>query len=189
MDDESPAAASPPPPSLIQLFLVFAGIALSGFGGVLPFARRTLVEQRRWMTAEEFNDAFAICQMLPGPNVVNMAAVFGSRIHGLAGAVMAFLGMLGPPFVIVIVLALIYARIGEAEVLRRMLSGISAVGVGLFVATALKMAAPLAKQRQALPWIVLGIVFVAIAILRLPMPLVLVVMVPLNIFLVWRLQP
>lgn len=187
MVDESSPADSPPAPSLLEVFLVFAGIAMSGFGGVLPFARRTLVEQRRWMTPEEFNDAFAVCQMLPGPNIVNMAAVFGSRLHGWPGALLAFLGMLGPPFVIVLVLAGLYSRVGDITLLNRALTGISATAVGLFAATALKMAMPLVRQHVTWPWLVVAAVFVAVGLMKIAMPLVLVVMVPLTIVLVWKL--
>ncbi len=185
MTTDSQLAGRPPTPSLGQLCLVFAGIALSGFGGVLPFARRTLVEQRKWMTPEEFNDAFALCQMLPGPNIVNMAVVFGARMHGWLGGFVAFIGFMGPPFVVVIALASLYANVSDNPALQRVMTGISAVGVGLFAATALKMAMPLAKERSFIAWAVVAAVFAAIGILRLPMPLVLAVMIPLSIGLVW----
>ena len=76
---------SPHAPSLPQLFLAFLTMSLSGFGGVLPWARRMLVEERRWMTAQEFNDAYALCQFLPGPNIVNLSVVFGSRCAARGG--------------------------------------------------------------------------------------------------------
>lgn len=181
---ESHAAALPP--GLAELFLVFCGITLSGFGGVLPFARRTLVEQRRWMTPEQFNDAFALCQMLPGPNIVNMAVVFGSRLHGVAGGAVALAGFLGPPFVIVIAIASLYANVSDNAALQRVMTGISAAGVGLFAATVMKMAMPLLRRRSALALAVVAAVFVAVGIVRVPMPVVLAVMIPLNIVLVWK---
>src|ERR1700724_901803 len=92
-------------PSLLELFMAFAKMSLAGFGGVLVWARRGIVEQHRWMTAEEFNETFALCHFLPGPNVVNLSVVFGSRFRGLAGAIAAFAGLVGPPVVIVTVLA------------------------------------------------------------------------------------
>jgi len=186
MDSESGPDGVAARPTLLQLFLVFAGIALSGFGGVLPFARRTLVERRQWMSAEEFNDAFALCQMLPGPNVTNMAVVFGARLHGIAGAALAFFGLLGPPVMIALALAALYARFGESEILGRAMRGISAAAVGLFAATVMKMAMPLVRQKVIWPWIVVAIVFVAVALMRVPMPLVLIVVIPLNLFIVWR---
>jgi len=104
--DSSPAAIAAPdslaptPPSLIALFVAFAKMSLAGFGGVLVFARRAIVEQHRWMTADEFNETFALCHFLPGPNIVNLTMVFGSRFRGIAGGIAAFAGLLGPPVVI-----------------------------------------------------------------------------------------
>ena len=144
----SPAA--PPPadrPSLAALFRAFAIVSLSGFGGALPWARRMIVEQKRWMTAEEFNEAFALSQFLPGPNIVNFSVVFGSRFGGAPGAAVALVGLMGPPLVIVIVLAILYARYGEIETLRRMLAGVAAAAAGLLIAVVAKMAAPVFRKR------------------------------------------
>ena len=113
---ESPA---PPPafrPSLAELFNAFALVSISGFGGALPWARRMIVEER-WMTTEEFNETFSLSQFLPGPNVINFCVVFGSRFGGAAGAAVALAGLLGPPLVIVTVLAALYARFGDLEML------------------------------------------------------------------------
>jgi hypothetical protein len=97
----SPPTPTPPTPTLLELFAAFALISLCGFGGVLAWSRRMLVEQRGWMTPEEFNDAYALCQFLPGPNIVNMSVVFGRRIHGAFGSAVALAGLIGPPFVVV----------------------------------------------------------------------------------------
>src|SRR5690349_15545936 len=95
---DSPAPHPPSgPPSLGGLFLAFAKMWLAGFGGVLVWARRGSVEQHRWMTAEEFNEAFALCHFLPGQNIVNRSVVFGSRFGGIAGGLAAFAGLIGPP--------------------------------------------------------------------------------------------
>src|SRR6266852_1799007 len=92
----TPSSPSSPdlPPTLLELFVAFALISLCGFGGVLAWSRRMLVEERKWMTAEEFNDAYALCQFLPGPNVVNLSVVFGRRIRGPVGSAVAFAGLL-----------------------------------------------------------------------------------------------
>src|SRR5262249_31364616 len=127
--------ASVPPPALLDLFVAFAVISLCGFGGVLAWSRRMLVEERKWMTAEEFTDAYALCQFLPGPNVVNLSVVFGRRIRGLPGAVVALIGLIGPPFVIVTLIAFIYARWGEIAALQRMLLGVAAAAAGLMLGT------------------------------------------------------
>src|SRR5580698_1426481 len=101
MPPDSPPAAVPAPdiasnpPTLIELFLAFAKMALAGFGGVLYWARRGIVDQHRWMTADEFNETYALCHFLPGPNIVNLSFVFGSRFRGIAGGIAAFSGLVG----------------------------------------------------------------------------------------------
>src|SRR4051794_3994346 len=95
--DVPETARAPEPVTLGALFTGFFSIGVSGFGGVLPFARRLLVEQKRWLDEAEFNDVLGMCQILPGPNVVNVSIVVGSRFHGLAGAAAAFSGLLLAP--------------------------------------------------------------------------------------------
>lgn len=155
-----------------DLFLGFSQIGLSGFGGVLPFARRLLVEERRWMTAEEFNTQLGLCQFLPGPNVMNLAVVVGKRYRGLAGAIAAPLGLLAGPFLIVLLLAWLYDRFGGLPVVQGMLRGIAFAGCGLLFAMAWRMGAALKDKVWFLPFT--GLTVVAIALLRWPMPLVMV---------------
>ncbi len=123
--DLSPATP-PIQPGLLELFVAFAKMSLAGFGGVLVWARRGIVDQHRWMTAEEFNETFALCHFLPGPNIVNLSVVFGSRFRGIAGGIAAFAGLVGPPMVIATILAALYARYGEIDALRRILAGTTA---------------------------------------------------------------
>ena len=80
-------------------------VSLAAFGGALPWARRMIVERKRWMTKEEFNETFALSQFLPGPNAINFSVVFGSRFGGAPGAAVALLGLIGPPLIIVVILA------------------------------------------------------------------------------------
>src|ERR1700737_3688899 len=140
MPPDSPSAAFPAPdtptstpPGLIALFVAFAKISLAGFGGVLVWARRGIVDQHRWMTADELNETYALCHFLPGPNVVNLSVVFGSRFRGIPGGIAAFAGLLGPPIVIVTILAALYAHFGEIDALRRILAGVSCAAVGLLI--------------------------------------------------------
>ena len=189
--DSSPAAVPIPgsepdsltstPPSLIELFVAFAKMSLAGFGGVLVFARRAIVEQHRWMTAEEFNETFALCHFLPGPNIVNLTMVFGSRFRGIAGGLAAFAGLLGPPTVIMTVLATLYARFGDVDALRRVLAGVSCVAVGLLLSVVFRMMVPLFRKRDAVGLIFLLAVFVAIGVARLPLATVLLVAVPISL--------
>ncbi|MCX7308740.1 MAG: chromate transporter [Afipia sp.] len=182
----------PPPASAIpthaELFLAFFKITLSGFGGTLPWTRRMFVEENRWMTAQEFNDIYALCQFLPGPNIVNLSMVFGSRFRGLAGGVAAFLGLLGPPIVLVTILAAIYAHYGNVPALQRTLLGVSCAAIGLFLAVIFRMMVPLLRRRDPVEIALLLAVFVAIGLLRLPLTWVLLIAIPLSIAIVYTMR-
>jgi chromate transporter len=182
----TPSPASPPassPPTLLDLFLAFALISLCGFGGVLAWSRRMLVEERKWMTPAEFNDAYALCQFLPGPNVVNLSVVFGRRIRGPVGAAVALVGLIGPPFVIVAFIGLLYSRFGEIAALQRMLLGVAAAAAGLVLGTCAKMARPLFNDRVGLA--VALATFASVGVLRWPLYWALAVLVPLSIAIAW----
>jgi chromate transporter len=191
MSSEMPSAAPPAPvlplstktpaPGVITLFLAFAKMSLAGFGGVLAFARRGIVDEHRWMTAEEFNETFALCHFLPGPNIVNLSVVFGSRFGGIAGGIAAFAGLVGPPMVLVMILAVLYAHFGQLEVLRHILAGISCGAVGLLIAVVVKMLMPLLKRRDVAGLILMVAVFVAIGLMRWPLQAVLLVAVPVSL--------
>jgi chromate transporter len=185
--DSAPAVQEPDmpaktvPPGLFALFMAFARMSLAGFGGVLVFARRAIVDDHRWMTADEFNETFALCHFLPGPNIVNLSMVFGSRLRGLAGGIAAFAGLLVPPTLIMTALAVLYAHFGELEVLRRTLAGVSCAAVGLLIAVVFRMMTPLLKQTDAIALVLMAAVFVAIGVLRLPLQAVLLVAIPASI--------
>ena len=191
MSPDSPPAAVPAPdipvstppiqPGLLELFVAFAKMSLAGFGGVLYWARRGIVEQHRWMTAEEFNETYALCHFLPGPNIVNLSFVFGSRFRGIAGGIAAFAGLVGPPMVIAMILAALYARYGEIDTLRRILAGVSCAAIGLLMATVLRMMMPLIRKRDLIGLVILLAVFIAIGLARLPLQAVLLVAIPLSI--------
>ena len=163
-------AVNPPAvtPTLSELFWGFVKVGLSGFGGVLPFVRRLLVEERRWLSAVEFNSLLGLCQFLPGPNVVNLSVCLGARFHGARGAFVATLGLIGPPFLIVLGLAFAYGEWGRLPLAQDMLRGIAAVGSGLLFATAIKMAKNLPERRIYLPFAL--VILLAVAVLRWPLP-------------------
>jgi chromate transporter len=182
------ASTSPSPPGLIELFVAFAKMSLAGFGGVLVWARRGIVDQHKWMTADEFNETFALCHFLPGPNIVNLSVVFGSRFRGIPGGIAAFAGLVGPPVVIVTILAALYARYGEIDALRRILAGVSCAAVGLLLAVVFRMMTPLLKKRDLVGLAVLAAVFVAVGLLRLPLPAVLLVAIPLSLGITFAMR-
>jgi chromate transporter len=182
---ENVLAPSTVVPTVPDLFFGFARIAISGFGGVLPWARRTIVQQRRWMSADEFNDLFSICQFLPGPNIVNFSLIYGSRVGGVLGAAAAVLGLVGPPTVLMIALGTLYSRYGGLPQARGALTGLAAAAAGLLIATAVSMA-------ETLPRRGLGAVLIAAAALvgvgplQWPLLAVLVLLVPISIARAWR---
>ena len=175
-------------PTPRALFLAFLSIALSGFGGVLPFARRALVDKHGWLTAQDFTETLSLCQSLPGPNVVNLSIVVGSRACGWRGSLAAFGGLVGAPVVIVIALGALYSRFGSLPGARGALIGLGAAAAGLVVATAAKMAEPVLRARfwLAAPFILAS--FAAVGLLRFPLPYVLLALAPISVALVWRRQ-
>jgi len=183
-----PAPHPPSQPSIpthADLFFAFFKISLSGFGGTLPWTQRMFVEKKRWMTAAEFNDAYAVCQFLPGPNIVNLTSVFGARMRGATGALAAWAGFLGMPFVLMVTIGALYAQFGDAAVLRRILGGVAAAAAGVMISTVTKMAEPLFRAPVGpAPFVVLAAIG-AIGIMRWPLLWVMVVLVPSSIALAW----
>ena len=173
---------APAPASLFELFRVFNRLALHGFGGVLPWAQRVLVEERRWLTREEFLEMLAFAQLAPGPNVCNLAIMFGDRHFGWRGALVALAGMLAVPAALVLTLAIVHGQLAQIAWVQRAVAAMAAVAAGLLIATAVKLA-----RTQPARWLSLGAAaFVALGVLRWPLVPVLAVLVPLAVVLAWR---
>ena len=136
----------PAPHSPGELLRVFSALALQGFGGVLPIAQRELVERRQWLTREEFVETLSVGQVLPGPNVVNLALMIGDRFFGWRGAFAALAGLLALPLLIVMTLAVLYARFAAEPMVAGALRGMGAVAAGLIMAMALKLLPSLARN-------------------------------------------
>jgi chromate transporter len=179
MSEPATTDIPPAPRSVPELFIVFAKMSLSGFGGVLPWAHRALVEEKRWLDAREFNELLALSQFLPGPNIVNFSVVFGSRLFGVPGALAALFGLIGPPLVLVIAVAALYAVYGDIPQLRAALAAVAAVAAGMIIATVSKLARPIFHSIGFAPAVAV-ICFVTIGVLRWPLPYVLLVVAPLS---------
>jgi len=177
---------APASPGLGALFMGFFTIGVCGFGGVLPWARRMVVEQRRWMTPAEFSELLGLCQFLPGGNTINLAVAVGARFAGAAGAVAAFTGLMAAPMAIVIGLGVLYARTSDLPIVRHGMAGLAATASALVLATALKIAAPLRVRPIGI--VVALATFLAVAVLRWPLPPMLLVAAPLSILLAWRFR-
>ncbi len=168
-------------PSLVELFTAFAKVSLSGFGGVLAWSRRMMVEERKWLSDEQFNETYALCAFLPGGNILNFSVMFGARFRGAWGAVAAASGLMGPPLLLVLLIGGVYAHYGDLPLLRRALAGVAAAAAGLMLATVAKMARPLLRQRVVAGPLIAFATFAAIGVMHWPLPLVLAVIVPASI--------
>jgi chromate transporter len=159
------------PTSKSDLFWSFSWLALQGFGGVLAVVQRELVEKKQWLTREEFVEDWAVAQILPGPNVVNLSLMLGDRYYGFSGALLAMAGMLFFPLIIVLAMAVLYNGISDLPQVQGALRGMGAVTAGLITATGLKLSPALG--RNPLGWLpcalLVVLTFVAIGLLRIPL--------------------
>jgi chromate transporter len=176
-----------PAPTVFELFAGFFIVGVCGFGGVLPWARRLVVEQRQWLTPPEFTEMLGLCQFLPGGNVMNLTVALGARFRGTAGAAAAFLGLMTAPVLIVIVLGVIYDRYADFPPVRRAFTALSAAAAAYVLATAWKISLPLKGQPAAIA--VAVVTFAVIAVLRPPLQVALPVLVIAATALLWRTRP
>ncbi len=159
------------PLSKTDLFVSFTWLALQGFGGVLAVVQRELVEKKRWMTREQFVEDWAVAQIMPGPNVVNLSMMIGGRYFGLRGALAALAGMLTAPLVLVLLLAALYGSVADSVIAQNALRGMGAVAAGLVAATGIKLIGALNKNAMGMVVCIglAALTFVAIALLRWPL--------------------
>ncbi|RKG40090.1 chromate transporter [Acinetobacter rongchengensis] len=165
-------------PNCKALFLGFSKLGLMGFGGVLPLAQRLIVEDQKWLTAEQFTDLLGVCQILPGGNIVNMAVAIGYDFAGLKGAISAVFGLMLAPTIIVISLYQLYAQFQEIPMVQHMIQGLAAAAAGLLFATGFKMLKPMMKSKLTYFTILLTIIFMLL--IKLPLALTLLILVAIN---------
>jgi chromate transporter len=168
----------------LDLFFTFTHLTLYSFGGALFWSRRVFVEQRRWLTEQEFVEMLAISQVLPGANGVNMAVMIGYRLAGPPGAAASLCGFIAAPCAIVVGLALLYRHFGSVPLVRDALSGMAIVAVGLIIAMAAKIAKVL--QSRALPWLFVLAAFIGVGVMRWPLLAVLAGLAPFAIAAAWK---
>lgn len=178
------AAQPRPVPTLPDLFLTYGKIGLIGFGGINAWARRVLVEEKRWLTDQEYAETLGLGQVLPGPNALNAAIMVGDRFHGTAGAIAAPAAMFGGPLILLAGLAMLYDAYGELPTMRALLAGVGAAAAGMVLGTAAKMTG---KLRPPPALLAVGLVaFAAAGILRVPLPVTVFGLAPFGIWAAWR---
>ena len=179
--------AAPPPdrpaPSVAALFLTYLKIGLIGFGGVNAWARRVIVEEKRWLSEQEYAEVLGLGQVLPGPNALNVAIQLGERFRGAPGALAAVVGLFGGPLALLAGLAALHDAYGELPLVKAVLAGTAAAAAGMIIGTATKMAT---KLKPGLPIIAVGLcALVAGAALRLPLPWIVLGLAPFGIAAAW----
>lgn len=189
-DTTAPAVGLARPTSRTDLFWAFTWLALQGFGGVLAVVQRELVEKKRWMSREQFVEDWAVAQIMPGPNVVNLSMMIGGRYFGLSGALSALAGMLLAPMVLVLLLAVWFSGVSHTEFAQGALRGMGAVAAGLISATGLKLVGALSSSPMGkAACIALALAtFVAVAWLRIPLAAVLLGLGAVACSWAWRCQ-
>ncbi|WP_332851939.1 chromate transporter [Duganella sp. S19_KUP01_CR8] len=176
------------PASLLDLFVSFTILALQGFGGVLAVVQRELVERKRWLTQEEFIEEWAVAQIMPGPNVVNLALMIGNRYFGLRGGLVALAGMLTVPLLVVLVLAALHSHYAHHPGVAGALRGMAAVSAGMIAATGLKLASALGKHPLPM-WLTATIALlcvVFVVLLHLPLAYTLLILGSIGVTLTYR---
>ena len=170
-------------PTLGELYRGFLGAGARGFGGTLPWARRMIIEERRWLTEREFIDLFSLCNFLPGPNVSSMSVIIGARFHGPLGSAAALGGLLTVPLITILTLAVLYQRFGQLPGVDAALRGVGAAAGGLVLATGLRMAWALGRTPRVVLFLVAA--FTAVAVLRWPLVPVLLALAPIGVLAAW----
>jgi chromate transporter len=176
-----PAPPTPRRISRTELFMGFLFVGLRGFGGVLPWARQMIIEERHWLTEEEFTELYSLCNLLPGPNIVNVSIALGARFQGWAGSIAAFSGLMTAPLVIVLSLGALYERYRTLPELGPLLHNLSAAAAGLVLSAGFKMAKP--QWRKPLSVAIAVLAFAGVGLLHWPLVWVVLALVPTSLVL------
>ncbi|EPG3342171.1 chromate transporter [Acinetobacter baumannii] len=171
-------------PTCTELFLGFLTLGLIGFGGVLPLARKVIVEQRHWLSPEKFTELLGLCQFLPGGNIINLSVAIGMEFRGVRGAVSSLIGLIFAPTVIVVLLHYVYEQFQDNLMVKHLFEGLGAAAAGLLVATGLKMLKPLLRNPLAICVVVVAIV--SIAFLIIPLLLTMLILLAFYSAIIWR---
>ena len=168
----------------LALFLAFSRISLSSFGGAIFWTRRQLIDKQRWLTEREFVELFALGQLLPGPNVLNLTVMVGYRFAGWSGAAAAVAGFLGWPCLVVVGMGVLYQHYGAVPQVQQSLTGMSSVAAGLLLATVIKLALVLPRRWPS--WLFGALAFVGVGVMRWPLLWVIGALAPWAVFAAWK---
>ncbi|AXK64762.1 chromate transporter [Burkholderia sp. IDO3] len=164
----APPDGDPPSPGVLALFIAFAQIGLTSFGGGLSGRMmRDFVDERRWIDEEAFLNGLALSQALPGVNVKNLAIWIGYRLAGWRGAVAGFTGIIAPPAVLIVLFGVAFSTLTRFTLTHVALAGAAAAAIGLSISMAITAVRRL--PRRVLPFAVMTLTFVSVAVLHWPL--------------------
>jgi chromate transporter len=179
------------PQSKTELFFTFAHIAMQGFGGVLTIIQREMVDKRGWLSQKDFTEDWAVSQILPGGNVVNLCIILGNRYFGWRGAMAALAGILLPPLVIVLLLATLYNQFVDIPQVAGAVRGMGAAAAGLIGAVSIKMISGLKKNEMGMGicYALMALTFTTVGLLRWPLVYVVLGLgVPAMAYASWKIK-
>jgi chromate transporter len=172
------------PVSFWSLYRLFFIVGVFSFGGGLTaWFHREIVVVRKWMTDDEFFSGYSLAQVIPGVNSTNMAVYIGLQVRGTLGAMIALLGVLSGPFVIVIAVANVYQWLIALPGFQAATAGLAAAAVGMIFR--LGWVSSQTAERSISSMLALAATFSAVAIFRLPVVPVLLVIAPLSVAAAW----
>lgn len=160
-------------PSLQEATRVWARIGLLSFGGPaaqIALMHREIVEERGWLTEQQFLNALSFCMLLPGPEAMQLATYAGWRLHGGLGGLIAGLLFVLPGAAVILALASIYAALGDVPLVGALFFGIKAAVLVIVIEALLRVAKKALVERRH--WVIAGLAFLGIFVLALPFPLV-----------------
>jgi chromate transporter len=170
MSAEAATPAATPSPSLLAVALTFASISSTAFGGGQKASIRHQMLARGWMNSDAFMEGLELAQVLPGPNILNLAIYCGQKVRGVPGAVAAFVGASVPPFIIVLVAGALYFKYASNPYVSGALRGCAVGALGLTVANALELSWD--ERSDWLRLLLLVLTAAAVSLFRMPLLLV-----------------
>ncbi len=171
---------SPPRVRLQALLASFLRLGASSFGGGMSgWTHREIVERRRWLEEDNFMKTLTIAQILPGANPVNLAVYIGLKLRGVAGAAIAFAGMIAPAFIAILLIRLVYAQLSPYAETHAVLRGFACVGIASTLAMGIKTARRL--RREIAPIAIALAVFAMVGPLHWPLIPVVAGAIPISI--------
>ena len=177
-------ASGRPPASASELFVTFMGISMQSFGGALAIIERTVVRDKRWLTASEFVGVYAVSQVLPGPTGISFCVLLGDRFHGFRGAVAALGGFVLLPAVVVIAIASLFQQFEHVPQIQGAVHAMGCATAGLILSTVIRLSRTLRGRRVGI--VVALASFVAVGIARVPVSNVVLTLGVASVAYAWH---